>query len=78
MRLRRHTSRLLEWEGKDGRPERIRCYSLSIISGLHFIGKTKEGEKQFFLSFFSLMNARSVFNEKTRKGERLLFDPSFP
>jgi hypothetical protein len=53
MRIRGHTSRLLEWEGKDGRPERTRSYSLRVIPGLHFIGKTKEGERLFFLSFFS-------------------------
>jgi len=33
-----------------------------------FYEETKEGERLFFLSFFSLMNTRSVFYEKTKKG----------
>jgi len=41
--------------------------------------KARKEERQYIILFFSLMKStHCVFYEKTKKGERLFFDPSFP
>jgi hypothetical protein len=67
-------ARLVSWAEeirKDRKDTRSVVYEMT--HSVCFMRRQRKEKGCFFLSFFSLMNTRSVVYEKTRKGGRLFF-----